>query len=304
MTTQPDYTGTLFWPAACDSNPFQTRHPRQGYHAVESLWATLCNLQEQAGAARRTTARELLAYGPAREAITDLIELGQAFNAATTRHGKRHLIAEAKQILTDRAARKNNRRIADNARTVEPGRVLRALAGRIELRRRNKLSRTRDLLDSAEQSAGFRRASGKWAGGNHTVSAAFIGDSSPAGVRLYETVRASGDSTSARSSNGKWSGNDSRRRYIVPADWIETVYAAGIAQVDDRLTLSAVVCDPKGAEAAWSVTVAKQSVGFDLKTETGFVVMFAGKIHFGKSITAAKKKCAAEWKPVFTGATR
>lgn len=301
MIPEPDYTGTLFWPAACDANPFQTRHPRQGFHAVESLWATLCNLQEQARAARRTTARELLAYKPAREAIVDLIELGQAFNAATTRHGKRHLIAEAKQILTARLARQADRKRGEEARNKQPGQVIAALARLRELRRNSKRRRTEDLIETAECHAMFRRATGKWAGGEHSVTVAFIGDSSPAGVRTYGTPSAQGGSTAARSSNGKWSGKDSFRRYTLPENWIETVHAAGIAEVDsDRVILSAEPCDPKGAEAAWSVTAARQSTGFDLKTETGFVVMFAGQIHFAKSLTAARKKCANDWKPVFT----
>ena len=301
ITTEPDYVGVLFWYAGprdmADKSPMQCRYGCVTARVRETHWNTLANLWEQAAAANRTSAREVLAYRPAREAVADAIELGKAFTAQAERHGKRKLIVEARLILLQRQIRRNDRRIADNARNVPPGRVVRALAGRIELRRRNKLSRTRDLIAAVSC---FRTARGKWAGGDHFTEVDFIG--------THGTLTARGCSTTAWSSNGKWRGKNSNHKFTVPENWIDTVHAAGITWVDNFLTLcAAVVTDPKelkGSEAAWRVTVAKQSTGFDLKIETGFIVMFAGKIHFGKTIKAAKRKCAAEWKPLFSGASR
>lgn len=292
-TTATDYTGTLFWPDN-DSWCF-----RGGRRETEALWATLCNLSEQAAAAKRTTARELLAYKAAREAVYDLLAKDLAYSSQAERHGKRRLVIEARAILATRLERRTSRRRGELANDQQPGKVVTALLRLRELRRSNKRRRTRDLIEIAGCHAMFRRATGKWAGGEHSIDLSFIGDSSPDGVRTYETVFAKGGSTSARSSNGKWSGKNSHHRYIVPENWIETVHAVGIADVDDRVTLSAEPCDPKGAEAAWRVTVAQQSTGFDLKTAEGFVVMFAGQIHFAKSLSAARKKCANDWKPVF-----
>ena len=300
MTTDTEYIGILFWNLKSSDTPLSCRYPSPAARTRDTHWATLCNLWEQAGASRRTMARQLLAYEPARRAVRDAMTRGLQYSNETNRHGNRRLVAEAIAILQKRDIRRLDRTIAEGARQRQPGRIVRALAGRIALRRDRKRNRTHDLIEIAAAYK-FRRASGKWAGGEHTTTVNFIGDINQ--IHPYRAVSARGCSTNVRSANGKWKGKNSDHLFVVPENWIETVHDAGIDRVDDCVTLSAEpVTDEttlKGCEAAWRVIVAKQSTGFDLKTAEGFVVMFAGKTHFGKTITTAKKKCAADWQPVF-----
>lgn len=195
------------------------------------------------------------------------------------------LVRAACEIIEARDKQAFARKMADHARIQPTGRIVAALAAK-------RLAAVHAAVEAIDRTL-FRLPSGKWVGGDHTVDIALIRHP------MLEVPTASGESKTVWHPKQTWKGTNSLRRYVLPADWLETVHAAGIARVDDRLTLSAVPVATAAVEAAWRVITAKQSTGFDLTTESGFVVMFAGVIHFGKTIATARKKCAAEWKEVF-----
>ena len=89
----------------------------------------------------------------------------------------------------------------------------------------------------------YRTAAGTWAGGRTTVTVTV--------VRRGEALVASGQSTTAWSTNGKWSGRDAEIAITVGRDWLgipEHLRVAG-----GMLTLRAAEVAPSTWAASWLV---------------------------------------------------
>lgn len=98
---------------------------------------------------------------------------------------------------------------------------------------------------------GYRRAQGKWAGGDHTTTIKI----SPAEAGV--TSR----STKSWSSNGKWSGRDSEHRIHVQPTWRAEVlkkYPTGTITVKDKECL--ILC----VTADQQLKIVRQGRGFEL----------------------------------------
>lgn len=134
--------------------------------------------------------------------------------------------------------------------TIRDRRAKRAALARPVVDRRTADLR-RDLL-SAWESCSYRAPSGKWAGGNTTVS---IRTGAPGAI---------GQAARVRSSNGKWSGNDLHVTLTVPAHWRVSVQARGLSVVGGRLCLRA----EETAPGRYQCTVVAQGRGLSLYTET------------------------------------
>ena len=102
----------------------------------------------------------------------------------------------------------------------------------------------------------YRRASSKWAGGEHTVNI-YIGKGCAAHSRADRVW----------SSNGKWAGMDSRHEVWIRQNWKRTVHDKGIAVLANRFTLQATQIDDDTFSASW----VRQGRGIELITETGII---------------------------------
>lgn len=239
------------------------------------------------------TPRELLTIPHIRKSLANGSKLcatnRDQYVAAPTTQARGNIARQAFDIMQNRLARRRDRAVAEAARQ----HCSRGANWFVAQARAKRIAAVRDIVAEIDCRL-FRVSGSRWVGGDHTVEVDLI--THP----FTQIPTASGESSTVWHKKKSWKGTNSRRRYLLPADWIATVHAAGIAELDDRLTLWAERVPTDRAEAAWRVITARQSAGFDLKTETGFVVMFAGVIRFGKTIDSAKRKCAAEWKPVFS----
>jgi hypothetical protein len=143
-----------------------------------------------------------------------------------------------------------NRRIR-NRRSTGP-----SLKTRLELR-------IQAAVRESYNKCGYRRAQGKWAGGEHTLD-----------VSLDFVVAASSKTERVYSANGKWSGKNSRHTIKVKPDWLRTVYRPGRAVVDGRLVLRASEQEP----GRWWVYYVGQTRGTGIEPREGYVTREDGQL--------------------------
>jgi hypothetical protein len=127
------------------------------------------------------------------------------------------------------------------------------------------ISRTVDAAETALCRASYRRASGKWAGGEHTVRVE-IGEPS-----------IGGSSERVWSANGKWCGRNSQITAYVRPSWLLRVDMQGIALVDGLFVLAATIVERTETGALWEVLYGRQSKGFDVRMENGMVCKLSGE---------------------------
>lgn len=123
------------------------------------------------------------------------------------------------------------------------------------------------------ESATYRVAQSRWAGGDHSTSISFA--DSP------EVCAASGSSERAWSANGKWSGKNSQHEFK-----ISRRLPLQLAVVGGLVSLDAVEIAPREYQAVW----AEQARGFDLKIVRGFIIR---GYHVGTDNLARARKLAA-----------
>ena len=129
----------------------------------------------------------------------------------------------------------------------------------------------------------YRKASSKWAGGVHSIQILILED-----PRIQPSC--SGESEREWSSNGKWSGNNSRLKAAIRIDWLSRVKNQGSARTAERFILDAEPIEPpRCADKAWKVLYAAQGRGFDLKREEGFVLRSGSIKVLAKSLRAAER---------------
>jgi hypothetical protein len=129
----------------------------------------------------------------------------------------------------------------------------------------------------------YRMAKGRWAGGENYINV--IRDQKP---------YASGYSVREWSSNGKWSGLDGYFTIHVATDWRKSVQAVpGLAIAGGMLTTHAVLVQDNLWQASWI----KQSVGFQIKIESGFIARLPeGDWLHGKTLDAITRQLQAKLK--------
>lgn len=107
----------------------------------------------------------------------------------------------------------------------------------------------------------YRRSSSRWAGGDHSTVVTVDATLPPT---------ASGSTSRAWSSNGKWKGTNSAHTIRVRPDWRARVLAGPGARVDGHVLLDAspipLPAGIPGARRAWEVVVVRPARGVDLQT--------------------------------------
>jgi hypothetical protein len=129
----------------------------------------------------------------------------------------------------------------------------------------------------------YRMAKGRWAGGENYINV--IRDPKP---------YAEGYSIRAYSSNGKWSGLDAHFTIHVAPDWRESVQAVpGLVDAGSMLTTHVV----KIQDNLWMASWIKQSIGFQIKTENGFIAQLPNgeRVH-GKTLNSITRQLQAKVK--------
>lgn len=119
------------------------------------------------------------------------------------------------------------------------------------LRERIKI-RTRNLAKEELNKCKYRRSQSTWAGGEHEIYIYTCLSSSD--VEIY------GASDKVWSSNGKWAGNNSYIKAVIPLYWIPRVYNRGIAAVEGNFVLDVLEELPDG----YIVLAGKQGRGFEV----------------------------------------
>lgn len=119
----------------------------------------------------------------------------------------------------------------------------------------------------------YRRAEGRWAGGEHFVDVS-IGDHPRAECRTERVW----------SSNGKWSGNNSRAKIVVTHGAIEA-FGDNLV-ICGLVTLDAEQVGPREYRATW----ARQGRGVGLVVESGWIIR--GYHSMASTIDGARKQAA------------
>jgi hypothetical protein len=120
----------------------------------------------------------------------------------------------------------------------------------------------------------FRRATSGWAGGetflNVKVGAPF----------------ASGESRKVWSRNGKWSGSNAHMSISVSPFWMQRVLQVpGLALAGGMLTTHAKLIEENLWEASW----VKQGRGFDINSESGYIMKDGAEWYHAKTVQAVKQ---------------
>lgn len=131
----------------------------------------------------------------------------------------------------------------------------------------------------------YRKSQSRWVGGEHRTTVT-IGQPG-----------CSGGSTKVWHKKKSWSGTNNYHRFTVRADWCERVADLGLAVIDGMLCLDAdPVPDAGPGTSAWRVVLARQSAGFSIVIETGYVVRQAGLdlVRYSKNVANARRWCVRE----------
>ena len=131
----------------------------------------------------------------------------------------------------------------------------------------------------------YRRSHTKWVGGEHSTT-----------IEIGEPG-CSGGSTTVWHKKHTWKGTNSYHKFTVRSTWCERVADNGLAVIDGMLCLDAEpIPDAGPGTSAWRVVLARQSTGFSIVAETGYVVRQAGLdlIRYSKSAVHARRWCVRE----------
>jgi hypothetical protein len=123
---------------------------------------------------------------------------------------------------------------------------------------------------------GYRRAKGRWVGGEHDLKVAVIGVDDAPGIG-FPTVR----SSTHKVWNRKWGGINSAHTIYVWPTWLSVVYRAGLAVIQGKMVLhSNPVEDDPAACYVWYVT---QGRGTSIQSEHGIAVRKGDRWRIKKS---------------------
>jgi hypothetical protein len=125
----------------------------------------------------------------------------------------------------------------------------------------------------------YRGSQSRWAGGATNIH-----------IKIQYEPLAYGDSIRRWSSNGKWSGNDAKLTVaVMPAYRFHVANVPGLIDAGGMLTTHA----EKIADDCWSASWIVQGRGFDLNTESGYIIRSVeGEFCHGKTEKAARAVAA------------
>lgn len=215
--------------------------------------------------------------GTSKTAITkNLREAGYSVSADYTAQitvggtlGKKAIELAQNGLLVDLTARQKR-----TTRKLRGAKVVQAGMERLIEKRDAKLQKA----VKAVLRANYKMAEGAWAGGNNSFA-----------IAINDQPHASGSSSRAWSSNGKWTGLDAAFAVHVQRYWLSRVNTvAGLADAGGMLTTHAEAV----ASDAWAATWVKQGRGFELNTASGFIVRVGDQFFHGKTEAAARKVAA------------
>ena len=229
-----------------------------GRRAARQLWESWLD-QHGEQLRRSRDMRALLRHPAGRVACREAAEAGKAYSAKAEEYATRPVVRQAVRLLAERLAHKQ----AAQRQAVEPGRI-----ARLALERR--LARTRRAVLAA---ADYRTARN---GHDDTVEFGPPCADSDTGK----------DWDVYRGSFKGWAATTSRHTYTVPQDWLETVAARGLANVDGLLTLSAEPVAGHGPELYRAVWV-EQGRGTALKTVRGYIAREGTTSYHGATAASA-----------------
>lgn len=104
----------------------------------------------------------------------------------------------------------------------------------------------------------------------------------------YEVIMDSNRNTYGGSFKG-WLANEDHHRLCAPADWRKRVESKGIAVLDGMMTLDAHVIRQRDGFAVYAAVWARQSKGYQVITERGYLATGHGLSFHGDSADAATK---------------
>ena len=124
----------------------------------------------------------------------------------------------------------------------------------------------------------YRCASSAWAGGDTYIH-----------ISRSHAPSAAGEARKCWSKNGKWSGSDAFLRVSISPSWRWSVASIpGLADAGGMLTTHARECSPGVWRASW----VRQSRGFDLRSESGYIVRCPdGTFAHARTEKAANQVC-------------
>lgn len=104
----------------------------------------------------------------------------------------------------------------------------------------------------------------------------------------YEVVMDSNRNTYSGSFKG-WLANEDHHRLCAPADWRKRVESKGLAVLDGMMTLDAHLIHQRDGVAVYAAVWARQSKGYQVITERGYLATGHGLSFHGDSADAANK---------------
>jgi hypothetical protein len=189
------------------------------------------------------------------------------------------------QYLQDRKTERQERFYAKAPLKLLTRHASRGWGGQSELERRKKEKRGRiagQVVKHLSNVWPYRRATSRWAGGEHKVSVSIVPSSQ---------VAASGDSWTVWSRNGKWSGTNSSAELRISERAVRTLGVEGLV-IGGLITLDVKKLGHREYQAVW----ATQSLGVTLKVERGYIIrgyhVAASSLERARRIVARKRSAA------------
>lgn len=204
--------------------------------------------------AKQGDGRALLAIPDARLDLPRLlgIKVTEYCRYSATDLGNRKAIKAAKEIMAERLARREARKVAEAARIGVAGRIAADL-------NRNRQATISGVVGSL-LNANYRNATSSWAGGETENL-----------VTLNDCPFAAADTTKVWSRNGKWSGQNLRHRVQVSPRWLDQIQGRGLGVVDGLVTTHAESMDAPDGFEAFRATWVRQGRGMEIRTESGCI---------------------------------
>lgn len=236
--------------------------------------------------ARRRTVVGLLRLPTGRLAVRNLA--GRSYSAETDALATRKIVKAAAAILTARASRVADRKVANAARVAQPGRYVRVLA--------DLLAKRTEAKRQAISAALLPRANYRVAKQGHDDR-----------VKITTgTPHAASDTSADRSvykgSFKGWAATISEHTYHVRETWLQDVHARGLATVDGLLVLDAQPVESSDGHEVYTAIVVEQGRGTSLNTVHGYIVRHGGEVAFRATLRAALQATCRTYRRVLATA--
>lgn len=118
----------------------------------------------------------------------------------------------------------------------------------------------------------------------------------------YEVIMDANRNTYGGAFKG-WLASEDHHRLCVPADWRKRVVDKGLAILDGMMTLDAHLIQARDGVAVYAAVWARQSKGYQVITERGYLATGHGLAFHGESLEAATKGLERKFRAVGRGAT-